>query len=225
MNGIPANISVAGARLPQSYEAAKVALANCASLDECKDWSDRAEALASYAKQADDDSLRIMADRIQARAVRRCGELLKQVDARQGQNLPGAKNEGAHTFSPTQRDVARDAGMSDHQRVQAVRVANVPEPTFEAAVESSAPPTVTKLADMGRKPRQPAPPPPTWTPPAGFQEATKLLGRVRDFARFCAQHDPALVAGGVMPNEASDLRRQVSTIDGWLDRFVVTLKD
>jgi hypothetical protein len=38
MNGIPANISVAGARLPQSYEAAKVALANCASLDECKDW-------------------------------------------------------------------------------------------------------------------------------------------------------------------------------------------
>lgn len=222
MDGIPANISVARARLPQSYEAAKVALANCASLDECKDWSDRAEALASYAKQADDDSLRIMADRIQARAVRRCGELLKQFDARP-QNA-SKQSEGAPTLI-SQRQAASDAGMSDHQRVQAVRVANIPEPTFEAAVESPAPPTVTKLADMGRKPRQPAPPPPTWTPPAGFQEATKLLGRVRDFARFCAQHDPALVAGGVMPNEASDLRRQVSTIDGWLDRFVVTLKD
>jgi len=114
--------------------------------------------------------------------------------------------------------------MSDHQRVQAVRVANVPEPTFEAAVESPAPPTVTKLADMGRQRREPTPPPPTWTPPEGFQEATKLLGRVRDFARFCAAHDPALVAGGVMPGEASDLRQQVSTIDGWLDRFVVSLK-
>ena len=38
MDGIPANISVAAARLPQSYEAANVALANCARLDECKDW-------------------------------------------------------------------------------------------------------------------------------------------------------------------------------------------
>ena len=35
-------------------------------------------ALATYAKMADDDSLRIMAHRIQTRAVRRTGELLKQ---------------------------------------------------------------------------------------------------------------------------------------------------
>jgi len=219
MDGIPANISVARARLPQTYEAAKVALSNCASIDECKDWSDRAEALASYAKQADDDSLRIMADRIQARAVRRCGELLKQVDGRGGDQ---SKKGGAPLFA--RREAASQAGMSRDQQRTAVRVANVPEPTFEAAVESPAPPTVTKLADMGRQRREPTPPPPTWTPPEGFQEATKLLGRVRDFARFCAAHDPALVAGGVMPGEASDLRQQVSTIDGWLDRFVVSLK-
>lgn len=41
-----------------------------------------AEALASYARMSDDDSLRQMADRIQARAVRRCGELLKQFDGK-----------------------------------------------------------------------------------------------------------------------------------------------
>lgn len=221
MDGIPANISVARARLPQTYEAAKVALSNCASIDECKDWSDRAEALASYAKQADDDTLRIMADRIQARAVRRCGELLKQIDARGGDQ---SKKDATGHFAPSRYGAGHDAGMSDRQIKTAVRVANVPEPTFEAAVESPAPPTVTKLADMGRQRREPTPPPPTWTPPEGFQEATKLLGRVRDFARFCAAHDPALVAGGVMPGEASDLRQQVSTIDGWLDRFVVSLK-
>jgi len=219
MDGIPANIAVARARLPQTYEAAKVALSNCASIDECKDWSDRAEALASYAKQADDDSLRIMADRIQARAVRRCGELLKQFDGR------GRPSENSGVAPPvSQREAASQAGISRGQQRTAVRVANVPEPTFEAAVESPAPPTVTKLADMGRQRREPTPPPPTWTPPEGFQEATKLLGRVRDFARFCAAHDPALVAGGVMPGEAFDLRQQVSTIDGWLDRFVVSLK-
>lgn len=44
----------------------------------------RLSALASYAKQADDDTLRKQADRIQARAVRRCGELLKQFDGKGG---------------------------------------------------------------------------------------------------------------------------------------------
>ena len=42
--------------------------------DECWEWANKAEALASYAKMADDDSLRIMADRIQARAVRRIAD-------------------------------------------------------------------------------------------------------------------------------------------------------
>ncbi len=58
------------------------ALASCERIDECKTWANKAEALASYAKMADDDSLRLLADRIQARAVRRMGELLKEFDGR-----------------------------------------------------------------------------------------------------------------------------------------------
>jgi hypothetical protein len=74
----------------------------------------------SYAKVADDDSLRQLADRIQARAVRRMGELLKQFDGRGDHR----KNGGAPTSS--QREVAEQAGISKDQQVQAVRVANVP---------------------------------------------------------------------------------------------------
>ena len=65
--------------------------------------------LASYAKMADDDSLRQLADRIQARAVRRMGELLKQFDGRGGDQ---SKSEGAHTFAfdqPSQKEVAERA--------------------------------------------------------------------------------------------------------------------
>jgi hypothetical protein len=90
-----------------------------------------------------------MADRIQARAIRRCGELLKTF------NSPGARtdqpSDGAVIRS--QREAADQAGMSDRQRVTAVRVANVPEDHFEAVVEGPTPPTVTALAAMGTKAR------------------------------------------------------------------------
>lgn len=98
-------------------------MANCVSLDECKDWADKAEALASYAKQADDDTLRRQADRIQARAIRRCGELLKQFDGRPAN--AEKQSDGADTLI-SQRQAADEAGLSKHQQVTAVRVANVP---------------------------------------------------------------------------------------------------
>jgi len=84
-------------------------------------------------KQAADDaglSERKHADRIQARAVRRCGELLKQFDGR-GVNQYTKDDEGTLI---TQKQAASDAGLSDHQRVTAVRVANVPEPDFDAGI-------------------------------------------------------------------------------------------
>jgi len=212
MMNLPANVQFA--RLPTSYEAAKTALSNCASIDEVKDWADKAESLATYARMADDDTLRKLADRIQARAVRRCGELLRQLDARGGDQ---SKKEGAHHFG--RYDAGHGAGMSDHQIKTAVRVSNVPVAEFEAAVESDNPPTVTTLADQGRMRREmPA-------MPEGFSRATALIGTVRRFSDFCKENSPEFVAGGVLPGEARELRDMVSLIDGWLDRFVVNMKE
>jgi hypothetical protein len=39
------------AALPARYEAAKVAIKECAHVDECKDWADKAAALASLLVQ------------------------------------------------------------------------------------------------------------------------------------------------------------------------------
>jgi hypothetical protein len=49
--------------------------------------------------------------------------------------------------------MADRAGISKHQQVQAVRVANIPEEKFEAAVEAEKPGTVTALAEMGKQVR------------------------------------------------------------------------
>jgi hypothetical protein len=96
----------------------------------------RMAALASYAKQAEDTALHDFAVRISARAIRRAGELLKTFDgqgARTDQLPVGARGK------LTQRQAAEEAGLSEHQQLQAVRVANVPDDEFEAAIERAAP--------------------------------------------------------------------------------------
>ena len=138
-----------GASLPQTYQNAQAALAQCSKVDECKEWADKAAALASYAKQADDNELQVMAQRIRARAIRRAGELLKQLDPATGTT----KKDGSGPLS--RKDAAYEAGMSERQHKQALRVANIPEQDFVAQVDGSNPPTISKLAEQGTKKREP----------------------------------------------------------------------
>lgn len=216
--------SVANAPLPARYEQARAALAECSAVDECKDWADKAQALASYARQADDDALFKLATRIQARAIRRAGELLKQFQGPPGPRPAQEIGEGDHHQLPrTQREAAEAAGMSAHQEKQAVRVSNVPQSAFEAAVESESPPTVTALAEMGKQPR-PTPDDPAYQPkPKGFYEATHTMGALRRFVEKCRDHPPELVAGGLDHHEHDEARELVAEADAWLDRFVVNI--
>jgi hypothetical protein len=215
----PSLPDIGRAPLPVSYERAKTALATCTAIDECKDWADKSAALASYAKQADDQTLHHFATRISARAIRRAGELLKTFqNERAGAGRPSKLTVGPHGQLPesTQRQAAASAGMSEHQELQAVRVANVPAKDFEAAVESERPATVTRLAELG-KTSKPAPP--------GFVAATHAIGTVKEFAAFCQAHPPEFVAGGVYAYEAPKIRTHVTAIEAWLKVFVAGLKE
>jgi hypothetical protein len=225
MNALPARVELAdmdlpdvgAARLPEAYETARRALAECSRVDECQQWADKAEAMASYAKQSKDQALREMADRIQARAIRRCGELLRQIEPQRGGDRKSMGRE-----RPIDRSsAATDAGLSERQRKTALRVANVPEDKFEAAVESAHPPTVTALAKQGQATK------PILNlggaKPANFAHATQALAQLRRFAEFAAANDPVEVASGVHETEVSMVRQHVKAIDSWLDRFITSL--
>jgi hypothetical protein len=123
-----ARIETKGARLPVVYETAREALATCERIDECKDWANKADAIASYAKQAEDETLMNTAMKIKGRAIRRCGELLKQIAPQ-----PGKRTDiQPSAATGTRLKAAVDAGLSKRQQVQALRVASVPQATFEA---------------------------------------------------------------------------------------------
>jgi hypothetical protein len=206
------------ARLPASYEHAKQALAECVSLDECQSWADKAAALASYAKQAKDDELMKQAIRIRDRAVRRSGELLKQIEPNKG----GRPETGAVTGpSFSRKEIAADAGMSSRQAKTAIRVANVPAERFEEQVESEAPPTVTALASQGTKPK------PVidlkGRDPQEFNRSLHFVAEFEDYAKTLASFNLDAVLPGLSPAEAGRVRKAIGQIDTIHDRIVTRI--
>lgn len=209
------------ARLPQTYEAARTALAECSEVDECKDWADKAAALASYARQSQDDQLERMAQRIRARAIRRAGELLKQIEPQQGanQNIKA----GDHPNVLTRTDAAREAGMSPHQAKQAVRVSNVPEDDFEAQVEGPKPPTLSQLASQGTQSR----PQPIidlkGRDPKQFNRALHFVGTFENYARELAGMNVEASLADLNDQERADLRGFINRIDAIHDRIMTRI--
>lgn len=209
------------ASLPATYEAARQALAQCSEVDECKGWADKAAALASYARQSQDDQLERMAQRIRARAVRRAGELLKQVDGRGGDY---SKSEGSPTFARS--DAAREVGLSKHQQVQAVRVANVPEAEFEAQVDAPKPATLTQLAQQGIQRRQPAPQPQEWLQgrdPKAFNRALHFTALVTEYAADLAKSGAVEILPHLDDGQRMKLRNALRQIDGIHDQIATRI--
>jgi hypothetical protein len=87
-------------------------------MDECWDWADKAAALASYARQSNDETLQRHAIRIQSRAIERCGLLMKQIPSGSGSRNPprSDKQAGDHPLI-TCEQAADEAGLSEHQRI------------------------------------------------------------------------------------------------------------
>lgn len=88
-----------------------------------------------------------MAQRIRARAIRRAGELLAQIEPQKGGDRKSDEyqKDGRGPLI-SRKDAARDAGLSERQQKQALRVASVPPADFEAMVEAEKPATVTQIA-------------------------------------------------------------------------------
>lgn len=215
----PATINPASAQLPATYQNAKNALSECVQIDECVTWADKAAALASYAKQANDDEMMKMATRIRDRAIRRAGELLKQIEPQSGKRTDIEPSSGA----PTRLDVAKEAGMSRDQMHTAIRVANVPQADFDRQVESDNPPTVTKLAEQGKKS---APRPVIDLKGRDPKEFNRSMHFVQ--ALECYQREvKAMALDTILPvlidSERERVRKAIAAIDATHDRIITRI--
>jgi hypothetical protein len=230
MNERPFTIAlptIADAKLPEVYAAARAAIQKCVVIDECKEWADRMAALASYAKQAEDEQLLKNCQRIKARAISRCGVLLKEIEA-----APGTRTdlEPEADADPrlTRKDAAEEAGLSERQAKTAIRVASIPAEDFERQIESDNPPTITELARQGTKPQQ------KWkdeilhgADPEDFKIATALAGHLKFAAEYiteAAKLDVERAKRGMDEREIAFCRKQIDAISPRLEALRVAME-
>jgi hypothetical protein len=216
--GLPTELpSIVNAKLPAAYQQAKQALAECERVDECKTWADKMAALASYGRQAHDDSLVKHAMRIQNRAWRRAGELLEEFDARPQNAIRDEEQKAGDHHLISRAEAGAAARMSAHQVKTAVRVARIPADEFEAAVESDDPPTVTKLAEMGKKVRPVKIIDHTeGRDPKEFNLAIHAFGDLRRHAESVRDIDVAAVVRGSFPEDSVTALMHIESLGAWL---------
>lgn len=132
------------ATLPDNYKAALAALAECVSVDEVAEWANKAAALATYARQANDTSLIIQAQKIQVRAERRAGELLEELYPHLGHISSGDATYGR----PKLKDISAKHNLSSHRVGVMLDLAKVPEGRCEKVMSGLA---ATKIGITSRR--------------------------------------------------------------------------
>jgi hypothetical protein len=211
--------SITNAQLPQTYLKACTAMAECSTMDECQTWADKAAALASYAKQSQDDQLMKMAMRIQSRAISRCGELLRQINIVRGDKSLFVDRDGGDPIV-TRKAAAEQAGLSERQQKTALRVASVPKEEFERLVESDNPPTITQLAALGTKKQLVDL---KGRDPSEFNKAMHFVGGIESYARECKTYDVQDMTAILTDTERSRLRAAINQIDAIHDSIITRI--
>lgn len=206
---------ILNAKLPAKYTAAKKALEECNRVDECMNWANKMHALASYARQAKDETLKNMAARVQARAIRRCGELLSQ-----GKNQTGRRTDRGVQGPPTRLELARAAGLSRGQMRQAIQVAQLPKKEFETAVEATPAPTTISLAVQGVKAnrrfhRTRRPRPGSGVRPT-LQLMRLLVGRI-------GKVSPEEIASFLNGHQSYVVEEYIQQLRAWLDELEIAI--
>jgi hypothetical protein len=207
--------SVVKAKLPIAYEAAREALAKCEHVDECKTWADKAAALASYAKQSKDETMQRAAERIRARAIRRAGELLEQIQPSKGGKPTHKGSPTKAATGPSRIGVGHAAGLSTRQTKEALRVARVPASEFESAIEAERPATVTELAERGTRSKPKPLVDLQGRDPNDFRLATEAQGGLRALAKVAELISPAVAVRGSLDHEISELVSNTRLVLKW----------
>ena len=122
------------------YEAAKRAIAEYKTVDEVKDFRDKALAVEMYARQAKDYTLEHDASVARVRAEKKAGELLAEMEKAKGMAGGAERDTSGRMVRPLdgQAKTLADMGITKDQSSKWQQLAKVSEKEFEEAIAKPA---------------------------------------------------------------------------------------
>lgn len=185
--------------MPVVYQEAVKAVAACKTFDEARNWSDKADALAAWAKIYADDAIEREAKALKLHAYRRIGQLAEEI-------RPVAHRGRLGTTGP--QSLLRQEGFKGSQASAMVKIARMPEKKFEAVATSKAPPSPSTLFQRLR-------PNPEWA--ALSSRMHMLLSSIR-------QAHPKDMAGSLSDKDTEAAMKACLELLRWLVPFHDHLK-
>jgi len=133
------------------YETAKNAIAEYKSVDEVKDFRDKAIAIQAYAKQANDYGLERDASIARVRAERKCGELLRDMEKAKGGWNARKKSCGSDERLQDEPKTLTEMGLTKDQSSKWQKLADIPEEVFERVIDSGMPVSGAQVVETAEK--------------------------------------------------------------------------
>jgi len=214
MQTLPQNIPtyvherIPGAIIPVVFAEAVRAIAACRSINEGRYWSDKADALAAWAKIYKKDEAAIEARRLKAFAYRRMSQLAQDL----AQQTKDPKKPGR----PSPRAQLIDAGLSNAAVTRIRQVGAVPQKTFDELMNLPDPPHVGRIAFHGIGAKNKLASSEAWRK---FSGGKYHHGNGHKFRQFCRAHSALELGREISIGEVAVARRFVAELRDWLDEF------
>lgn len=196
--------------MPVVYEEACRALVACTTIDEAKYFSDKADALAAWAKIYKSEEASVAAKRLKLYAYRRMGTLAGEL------RPTGWQTKKSHSWSvadnlpkvrgPGPISLLRESGFSKGESARMRRIARLPQSVFETHVNSPKVPTVSGLAT-------------TYLDATGSWQTWLKSPGPSQFRSFCRRHSARDLATTMRVDEAEKARLFIIEMQEWLDEF------
>lgn len=195
------SVTVPTPRLPVEYETAIQALIECQTLDESRYWSDKADALAAWAKIYRSKKAEIESRKLKLHAYRRMGQLA--IELRPHRPIAQTGRSGAG-FAPGPLSLLKEHGFNARHASAATHLGKLTPAAFNSLVESPKPPIPTGLfrgvtfSDGWRRIYQ------TFM---AMRSVLRHVGSARELAR------------SLRPEERAKAIEMATEIAEWLDEF------
>jgi hypothetical protein len=187
--------------VPIKYEEACKALVECQSIDDAKYFSDKADALAVWAKIYSNDEAGLEAKKLKLHAYRRMSQLADELRPQEKSKRTG---RGAPNGPPS---LLREKGFSQTAVGAMRKLGRLPEHKFEQLIKLPSPPSPTSFSQTvalsGSK---------------SYEEFTRQSG-VYNLRAFCNKNGARDVAKGMSESEGKRCRVIAKGLLDWLDEF------